>query len=1278
MNNLLLFPEPPRRPQPPDAEVRAESLDVRRSFIVQAPAGSGKTTLLVQRLLKLLADESVTAPEQVLAITFTKAATAELRDRVLRVLAKAAAAQRDSAEQGVVESLAASGSADALEDRAEFDELTLELARDVAARDAELGWGLLAHPRRLNIRTIDSVCAEIARSLPVLSGSGGALTPSEDATALHREAARRTLLKLGGGDPEFDAALRILLRHRDGNLANCEDLITEMLALRDQWGELVPLNQRELDDVWLDRNLLPRLEHALDSAICATLARLQSLFPADLLHDLASLAGHLGYLPGANGDPSPIACCAGVHDPPEAIASELARWRALIHLLVTAAREWRRRVTGYDLKFELAKNHPHRGELQNILAKLQGRDELLAVIAEVNELPDPRYPANQWAVAKALFRILSRALVELQLVFAERGACDFTEVGLLARAALDSGNGQNDLADALGARLQHLLVDEMQDTSTGQYHLLELLTASWDGHSQTVFLVGDPYQSVYLFRQARMERFVQALETRRLGELPLTSLALTANFRSQRTLVDQFNEDFSLIFPAPIGDGSHYRPALQLIRAQATQPASATEGRVWHAHPQPGRAAPVASAPPRLDHTQAHRDAERVAATAREWLARPLPSARDRPWSVAVLVRSRNHLAEIIPALRRAAIPFRAVDIETLRDRQEVLDLTALTRALLHPGDRVAALAVLRAPWCGLPLADLHTLTGADDSSFRERPLVHLIEARGHLLPADSQRRLARVAAVLGAAMQANSRLTTAQLVERAWRSLGGDAPLAAAELTNARRFFELLDALEISAGRVDPAQLQDRLARLFAEPDPLPAHGGFVELLTIHKAKGLEWDLVFVPALERRPASSPMRLLTWSVLDDVEPRDSGAAHIMLAPIAARGEDVDPLTRWLKRRHREREYAENKRLFYVACTRARHELHLFAAPTVSSHGISPGSSDSLLRAAWPAAEPHCVARQAASQTRGVARGAVAFVDERMETTIELAASSGDGTNEPEITRDDSPELQAGYQAVDANLIAPVYPLIERLPLSFDPASRFSEAAADRLPNGEPTAVFERSQFARPEGSFAARSFGNVVHSCVELFAARIAAGSSPATLLLELPSWQPRVTALLRADGLPGTTVARLARETRNALETLLRDPDGQWLLAAHPGAASEFSLTAVDAGGSGRAGSVRVDRIFYAGPEPRIAGTDHLWIVDYKTASHSAANVDEFFAAQRAAYSQQLEAYGRVLAPARSVAPENVRLALYFPAISGTPRMLWWPMGARVEEQTADLATSN
>jgi ATP-dependent exoDNAse (exonuclease V) beta subunit len=1261
---LLRFPPSPAA-APPDAEARQQALDVRRSFIVEAPAGSGKTGLLIQRLLKLLADDSVEQPEQVLAITFTNKATAEMRDRVLAHLAAAAQSNetgQSTAEPAVLEQLAAAAAEPAPAEN-DFQAETRELARAVLARDRQLGWSLADHPHRLNIRTIDSVCAEIARTLPYLSGSGGRLTPAEDAGPLHREAARRTLLLLGTGDADFDTALRDLLLHRDGNLAECESLLANMLSLRDQWGDLVPLTGPQFDEVWLDANVLPRLELALDHAIRAVLTPLAQAFPADLLAELTNLAAEMAHCEGYKGQESPIAICKGKEQSPSTCADDLEHWRCLIHLIVKPSkpRDWRKTVSRNVVGFEIEKHHAT--HLKGIIARLSETPNLFEMICAINALPPAHYPADQWAVAKSLFRVLSRALVELQFVFSARNQCDFTELSLLARHALRADSGPDDLAAALGARLQHLLVDEMQDTSTSQYELIELLTASWDGFSQTVFLVGDPRQSIYLFRQARVERYIRAMRTQRLGDLPLTRLRLTANFRSLRTLVEQFNRDFNLIFPQE--SDPH---ALPYTPAQPTLPASpSARGAVWHANPistNPDDEASEALTPAQLKQQQARRDALELRRIVSEWLAKPLPPGRSEPWQIAVLVRSRNHLIEIVAALKQEdAIPFRAVEIDSLGQRQEVLDLTALTRALLHPADRVAALAVLRAPWCGLSLADLHTLTGCDDPALQCHSIQRLMDERGHLLPDDSCKRLQRVWQVLAEAAAQRARLTPAQLVERAWRSLGGDAWLKPEELINAQHFFNLLDELQTqlqdnsSTGIFDPTLLDARLQKLYAEPNPTPAGTPFVELLTIHKAKGLEWDVVLVPALERQPAADRSRLLTWSELEPMDASDEDAAHFMLAPIAGRGEPSKALNNWLNGIHRAREAAERKRLFYVACTRARQELHLFASPQLTSSGEINPRFDSLLQAAWPAAKAHFSPTENLGAPDGVPgeRSLLAGVA-RLDSETWVRATN----------------LHVFNPTDELDLAASASPTLQRFPLDFDPAARIAATRAHRLPYGDSdgATASSQAQFSRPEGSFAARSFGNVVHAALETLADRIAAGSSTGALLAELPAWMPRLATLLRADGLPHATINRLAREARAALEATLRDPDGLWLLAPHAAAANEFALTAwpeshnADGQPVIRPTSIRIDRLFRAGAEPHSPGEDFLWIVDYKTtAPHSSASLDDFLAAQRAAYAPQLETYARILTQllhsADRPAPKEVRLALYYPTL---PRLLWWP----------------
>jgi len=1175
--------------RPPDWREREKALDIRQSWIVEAPAGSGKTGLLIQRYLKLLGDESVEQPEQVLAITFTVKATGEIRERVVTQLEKASRNEP-------------------LQNDSSFERETRVLAEAVLRRDQMLGWGLLERPRRLRVRTIDSVCAEIANSLPVLSGGGGGQSPILDASSLHHEAARRTLMQLGGENQSLNAALRLVLLHRDGNLAECERLLAGMLALRDQWGELVPLTGRELDDNYLDQTVLPRLERALEQAICAGLTRLSQALPADILAELAHFAGELGYASGYNGARSPIAICAGLHTTPEESAEHLAHWRALIHLLTKSDGGWRSGFRGNWLKFEIEKSDAAR--LKALVEELRHRDDILTAIQEVNYLPPAKYPQEQWVVAKALFRVLRQALAELQIVFAERGECDFAELGLLAKTALRRDEGVHDLETALGMRLQHLLVDEMQDTSTSQYELIQLLTQNWDGHTQTVFLVGDPKQSIYLFRQARVERFVQTMIAEQLGDLPVGSLRLTANFRSQQGLVNAFNHDFSLVFPNDTAPGEVEYVSADAIRPRST---SGAQDIIWHTNRLP-------AADTTVRRRQARTNAQSVRAIIEQWQARPLPEQRKEPWKIAVLVRSRNHLTDIVTALEKdngaGPIAYRAVDIKALGEQREVLDLFALTRALLHPADRVAWFAILHAPWCGLESSELHLLAGADDDTWAERSIDDVLAERGHLLCDESCARLTRIWPVLQAAAKQRGRLTTAQWVERTWRSLGGDVYLTAEKTANARRYLQLLDEIEEQIGSIDLSVLKTRLSRLYAEAAVNP---DAVDLMTIHGAKGLEWDVVIVPGLEKAARTSSGRLLSWNEIDSGE---GDAAHVVLAPIIGKGEESRELNSWLNNIDKARDAAERKRLFYVACTRAKEELHLFAAPEVKSDGSISPAYGSLLGAAWPAAEQQFVA--------------VHEDPSEMQRALSLS-------NQDTLSADDA---FLGSVAAAARDEKPA--TIERLPLDFVPTARFAEA--QKLSYGDSGIEASFARFERPEGSFEARAFGNAVHDFLEKIAQRLAHGADSEDLLSEVTTWEPRICAVLRSDGLATLRANQLAPRVHSALQNALRDAEGRWILSGHKEASSEFALTYW----AENRGNVRLDRIFRAGPTPLSEGDDYLWIVDYKTSTHGSAGVEAFLAAERTKYSAQLQTYAQTIYRTGT----KICLALYYPLLS---QLIWW-----------------
>ena len=302
--------------QPVDERARAQTLETGQSFLVQAPAGSGKTELLTRRLLKLLAE--VDEPEQILAITFTLAATAEMRERVLSKLHAA----RDTAETS--------------DDPAE-----IKLARRALENDARRGWNLLEQPERLNIQTIDAVCLTIAHETPLLSRLGGSLSPTDKPQPLYALAARRTLSHLGSEEP-LSSALDALLQLRGTSLPDCQKLIAEMLDKRDQWGRVLPLAAQETLD-W--SKVRSKLEEPLRRTHNEAIQKAQSLFARhpELARELVAVLSHAC----DNVDPdSDLIALKHVTDIRH--LTDHAHWSRLCDFLLTQKDEWRANVPSRD------------------------------------------------------------------------------------------------------------------------------------------------------------------------------------------------------------------------------------------------------------------------------------------------------------------------------------------------------------------------------------------------------------------------------------------------------------------------------------------------------------------------------------------------------------------------------------------------------------------------------------------------------------------------------------------------------------------------------------------------------------------------------------------------------------------------------------------------------------------------------------------------------------------------------------------------------------------
>jgi ATP-dependent exoDNAse (exonuclease V) beta subunit len=205
---------------------------------------------------------------------------------------------------------------------------------------------------------------------------------------------------------------------------------------------------------------------------------------------------------------------------------------------------------------------------------LSGNEPLRLALVQMRRLPPERYADAQWETLGAMLQLLPLAAAQLKVVFAEHGECDFTEIAQGAVRALGTPQEPTDLLLALDYRIKHVLVDEFQDTSWSQWELLERLTAGWqEGDGRSLFLVGDPMQSIYRFREAEVALFLKA-QDEGLGGVRLERLTLSTNFRSQAALVRFYNAAFPAIFPAAA------RPARCRTRPRASTPS---------APPSPGR-----------------------------------------------------------------------------------------------------------------------------------------------------------------------------------------------------------------------------------------------------------------------------------------------------------------------------------------------------------------------------------------------------------------------------------------------------------------------------------------------------------------------------------------------------------------------------------------------------------------------------------------------------------------------------------------------------------------
>ncbi|MEO1190705.1 MAG: double-strand break repair helicase AddA [Pseudomonadota bacterium] len=860
--------------------LQRQALDPTATLWVEASAGSGKTKVLVDRCLRLLLDG--TAPERLLCITYTKAAAAEMAGRLMQTLARWVALDQVQLE----------GALDGL------------LGRHPKPAESERARQLFAlvldTPGGLKVQTLHAFCQSVLSRFPLEAGVSPGFRALEERDAAALLAAARMDLVL---EAERDQALQEAL---SGLLVAETELGLDSLTylVSQERGALAPL----LRDGRLP--VLIRLAEVFDIALEATPEAIVTEGLADRvlpLRDLSLIAAGL-----SSGSPN----------------EQRNSW--IPDALRDAEPAERLRLFPDYVRLFLANKGADRAPRKRLLTK-GAKDAVPEALTAMEREAERLLALEVRATAAAALRATDAALqlIETLLAAYERrkrraAALDYQDLLEKTDALLQRPGLAAWVLYKLDGGLDHLLIDEAQDTSPLQWRIVTRLTEEFyggEGSSQrprTVFAVGDPKQSIYRFQgadpagyQATAVHFAQAARDARQR---FQTIALTHSFRSAPAVLQAVDAVFTAAEPLTKGP---YAPHLP-IRSQAGGLVQLRPRHLPETETQePAWTPPVVQAPPQSPAADL---AEEVATLIAGWLEAKDPQPGDPAWLAArgrplqagdilILVRRRDALFHLLArALERRGLPVAGVDRMLLTQQLAVQDLLALAQALLLPEDDLTLATVLKGPFCGLDEDSLfhlaHARSGSLWQALRDRHSEDPVwqQAYGELSSLrarlDFEPPFSLFAWILGAG--GGRRRLAARLGEEVGDALDEFLALALAyereEAPSLQGFLGWVQRSEVAVKR------------------DLEAAGDKIRLMTVHGAKGLQAPVVLLP--------------------DSRARQTRRANSLIAPerglfiqAVPEQERLALLASLLAERQAENE-AEERRLLYVAMTRAEDRLYL--------------------------------------------------------------------------------------------------------------------------------------------------------------------------------------------------------------------------------------------------------------------------------------------------------------------------------------------------------------
>jgi ATP-dependent helicase/nuclease subunit A len=889
----------------------------RTSAWVSANAGSGKTHVLTQRVLRLLLDG--TPPAQILCLAYTKAAAANMADRVFSKLATWTSLSDAALAKAIVES-----GADAPGPR------DLIFARQLFARTIE-------SPGGLKIQTLHAFAERLLRLFPFEANVPAHFNvlDESDSRRLLLEARDAALVELGASS---DTAGALDLVARESGITRFDELLMEALGRAEIFGAH--------DDA-------PAYADALRA-------------PLGLAPDVTIASVEAEMLGGDVGRKRRERWA-------QALEAGTKKDRTLAESLHAVNQDGASQVRVQALLMALFKEDgegdPHGGENGGVTTK-NLREKFPALEEELRHEQDRLIPLRERRRAvetlersAALFVVARSILATFARMKAERGVLDFNDQ--IARAlALVTRSSAAWVLHKLDYGLDHLLLDEAQDASQPQWGILAALSAEFfagasaRAKNRTVFAVGDEKQSIFAFQGAAPQMFAEmkrAFAGRHSGaERPFADVPLTFSFRSAQTILDAvdmtFRADLAWRGVAATGEPPPKHDAIRRDLKGVVElwppiaPSPAPEPEDWQVIEQPAQDNPPVVL------------AKRIAEVIKGWLRLSSPERvvdpatgeirRIRESDVMILVRSRNAFFEaMIRALKAADVKTAGADRLKLKDHIAVMDLIAVGRTARLPDDDLTLACALKSP-----------LLGFDDDALmkiaarRSGSLVEALIGADEGIAKDAARRLVE--------WQARAK----SLSPFAFYALllgqdGGRRALIGRLGPEAADPIDEFLALALAHEQREAPSLYNFLAQVETTDveikRDMEVETEGVRVLTVHASKGLEAPIVFLPDACGRPDSRHEPKLMR--LSSPRPGDPP----VLAWARKSIEDADAVAA-ARAEARESEAGEHRRLLYVAMTRAAQRLIVAGYETSRSRPsdcwwdlVHSGLADAVVEAPAP-------------------------------------------------------------------------------------------------------------------------------------------------------------------------------------------------------------------------------------------------------------------------------------------------------------------------------------